>query len=932
MNRGGAGWGYPRPDHWHYHRLGHQATSASQWSHRAKSLAPGSDLQPRGNFLPGSKRSLVSDDACDSPPAKKRSVASEQSFDCFVKPERFKELKKLSDRFGAYYDGRGHGKYATDIKYYTTRSQRQLSDHEQNCLMPCLQEFKPRRHWCWRSLTTITHSFTSAGLFTPRQFTTQAVRNSQTVLLKDLFRVIRYKCNLRPEISGIDTMGIANLLWVMTKLMDDGQTLTPEFTETLTALLPHLIALKDHFNPLDTAILLRSMAKLLDNVHTPTAAVKESVTALLPRVIALKKQFFPQNISNLIWSVAKLLDSGYELTTQFNEVVAALLPQVRALKEQFDPQAVANLLWAMAKLVNNGYQLTTEFNETVVTLLPQVKALEAHFNPQEITNLLSAMAKLVDSGFKLTPELQGTMVTLLPRVHALKADFKPQEVASLLCAMARLANKDRDHAAEFNKSFVALLPSVTALMAHFKFQDIVNLVWAVAKLVESGQELTPEFKQTVAALLPRVNGLKEQYFAKGVANLLWAVAKLLDHGQELTPEFNRSLAALLPHVILLKEQFIAQSVASLMWAMAKLVDNGYERTQVLEESVVALLPVIGTYTNQFIPQHIANLLWAMAKLVDNGQAMTPEFKVVLAVLLPRVNVLKEQFISQNIANLLWAMVKLMASNHGLTPELKAAVAGLLPCVSVLKGQFNSRGTANLFWALGSLGDLISTAVTAAMVESVPGQLEKFLLFTQRELIMSLWGLLVCCARLYLHNNISDQYNTLECLINKLFSHLENAFIDNEQSKSVMALAASWLGRACPVDPHYPTRNSATQSVFHAQLQAALPSLKIEQEKSLHSLPPVDLLLPGPRIAIEIQGPSHYVGRDFQTRNGSTLLKTALLQKAGYDVLEIPVSHLQHHDSVKMYIEQIQRKMIDTSVDDGIHHAGVTGREGEFFSA
>ena len=182
--------------------------------------------------------------------------------------------------------------------------------------------------------------------------------------------------------------------------------------------------------------------------------------------------------------------------------------------------------------------------------------------------------------------------------------------------------------------------------------------------------------------------------------------------------------------------------------------------------------------------------------------------------------------------------------------------------------------------------------------------------------MSLWGLLVCCARLYLDNTISDQYDTLECLINKLFSHLENEFIDNEQSKSVMALAASWLGRACPVDPHYQTANSATQSAFQAQLQSALPSLKIEQEKSVHLLPPIDLLLPEQHIAIEIQGPSHYVGRDFQTRNGATLLKTALLRKAGYDVLEIPVNHLQHHDSVETYIDQIRRKMIEMPADDG----------------
>ena len=236
--------------------------------------------------------------------------------------------------------------------------------------------------------------------------------------------------------------------------------------------------------------------------------------------------------------------------------------------------------------------------------------------------------------------------------------------------------------------------------------------------------------------------------------------------------------------------------------------------------------------------------------------------------------------------------------------------------------------------MGSLGDFVVTAATDSVVESMLRLSDNCLLFTRQELVMSLWGLLVCRARLYLVNNISEQNDTLEYLIDRLFSFLEHASIDHKQGKSVMALAASWLGRACPVDPHYQTANSAIQSVFHAQLQSALPSLQIEQEKSVHSLPPIDLLLPEHHIAIEIQGPAHYIGHDFQTRNGSTLLKTALLQKAGYHVLEIPVRHLNHHDLAEVYIEQIQRKMIVISAGDGIRHLDLscTDREGEFFSA
>ncbi len=59
------------------------------------------------------------------------------------------------------------------------------------------------------------------------------------------------------------------------------------------------------------------------------------------------------------------------------------------------------------------------------------------------------------------------------------------------------------------------------------------------------------------------------------------------------------------------------------------------------------------------------------------------------------------------------------------------------------------------------------------------------------------------------------------------------------------------------------------------------------------------------MVIEVQGPSHYMGGDFNTRNGSTLLKIALLQKAGFEVIEIPANRLFNNDLMKPYIDQIK---------------------------
>ncbi|WP_146000320.1 DUF1601 domain-containing protein, partial [Endozoicomonas acroporae] len=650
-----------------------------------------------------------------------RSVNPAQDFNALTKREIMDGLVSKSYRFGHRYDGRDHGLYASSIKKYTSASKRPLNRAEQSQLMRLLQNFKATQSWNWRSLTTTLHSLTSAGVFTPHNPMEERVKRTQAALLSTLLDAIIFKCNQKPQARDIDAQGVANLLWAMAKLVDNGQEQTPELNKALVALLPLVNAQKD--------------------------------------------PFIPQHIANLLWAMAKLVDNGQEQTPELKEAVAALLLLVNAQKTNFKPQEIANLLWAMAKLVDNRHELTPGLKEAVAALLPHVNAQKANFNPQEIANLLWAMAKLVDNGQEQTPELNEAVAALLPHVSAQKANFTPQGIA--------------------------------------------NLLWAMAKLVDNGQEQTPELKEAVAVLLPQVNPEKANFKPQEIANLLWAIAKLVDNGQEQTPE--------------------------------------------LKEAVAALLLLVNAQKANFKPQEIANLLWAIAKLVENGQKWSPGLNDAVAALLPHVNANKDQFIPQHIANLLWAMAK--------------------------------------------LGELVELNVVTSTFESLVYRISENPQLSQKAILMSLWGIMVCYARLSLFSN-TNNINVLEKHMDDLFTRLENTFPDNEEEQSIIALAAIWLGRTCPVVLHYQTNISKTQVDFRDQLQSCIPSLRIEEEKSLNSLPPVDLLLPDHNMVIEIQGPSHFVGGDFKTRNGSTLLKIALLQKAGFEVIEIPVNMLLNQDLMK----------------------------------
>ncbi|MGI2029673.1 DUF1601 domain-containing protein [Endozoicomonas acroporae] len=923
-------------------------------------------------YVRESNEFYTASDVCSAGHPPRHSIKPVHGFKALITPEKIDYMMKISTHYGDHYDGKKHCQFALSIKHYTLASKRPLHHSEQRQLIPLLRDFKATPGWTWRSLTTTFHSFTSAGVFTPHKYMDDWVKEIQAALLSTLLDPVIHKCNQKPDARCINSQGTVNLLWAVAKLVDNGLALekTAKLKEAVVALLPlvktkaELKEEKDCFNSQGTANLLWALAKLVDNglALEKTPKLKETVAALLLQVKTKaeskeeKEHFNTQGTANLLWALAKLVDNGLKLekTPKLKEAVAALLPHVKTKaeskkeKDHYKPQEVANLLWAMAKLVDNGLELekTTKLKEAVCALLSYVKTKaeskeeKDHFTPQAVTNLLWAIAKLVENGLELE-----------------KRKKLKEAVAALLLQVKTKAE---------------------AKKGHFIPQHIANLLWAMAKLVDNGLALekTAKLKEAVNALLPHVatkaeaKEEKDRFKTQGIANLLWALAKLVDNGLELekTPKLKEAVAALLPHVKIKaeskeeKEHFITQHIANLLWALVKLVENGLEKTPKPKEAVDALLPHVKTKAeskeekDHFKPQAVANLLWALAKLVDNGLGLekTPKLKEAVAALLPHVKTKaeskeeKDRFKSQGIISLLWAVVILVDNGLelGKTPKLKEALAALLLHVKTKaeskeeKDHFSTQDTANLLWALAKLGEAIELNLIKSTLDSLVDRIGENPQFSQQDILMSLWGVMVFCARFYLESGSNDKHS-LEKHIGELFSRLENTSPGSIEEQSIIAMAACWLGRACPVIPYYTTSTSQSQSTFRDHLQSSFPSLKIEEEKSLNSLPPVDLLLPDYNMVIDIQGPFHYVGGDFKTRNGSTLLKIALLKKSGFEVIEIPVPRLGNQDSMKRVIEQIKTKLavlpeaygflLQNSGEESVDEAYVTADEGVEFS-
>ena len=147
------------------------------------------------------------------------------------------------------------------------------------------------------------------------------------------------------------------------------------------------------------------------------------------------------------------------------------------------------------------------------------------------------------------------------------------------------------------------------------------------------------------------------------------------------------------------------------------------------------------------------------------------------------------------------MAKLVDSGQEWTSELNEAVAALLRHVNTQKANFKPKEIANLLWASAKLGEFVELNVVTSMFESLVYRISENPQLSQQDLLISLWGVMICCARLSLN---SKNNNWLEKHMDDLFTRLENTFLQTmKKINRIIAMAASWLGRACPVVPHYP---------------------------------------------------------------------------------------------------------------------------------
>ena len=773
-----------------------------------------------------------------------------------------------------------------------------------------------------------------------------------------------------------EARGIANLLWALGKLAEYLK-LTPAFTQTVLTLLPRVIHHCDLFVNQGLASLLWALGKLVDSGLPLGLELNNVVAVLIPKISERSLTLNALELANSVWGIAKLVEHGLVLTTGRTTAIMTLQLSVSRRINQFTLHSLVILLWAFAKLLEKGLLLTPDLNATVswllthtsnhleqlqcqtlinqlwivkkllwpvvkladldlpppVTnklisqLLSQVSKFKAHLSAKLITHAVWGVAKQVEQGMPLTPELSVGMISILSLTETQKEQLLFRNISTLLLAMAKLAESGLGLTTDMESTATMLLTVIPTRPPPDQPQSISSMLRAVAKMTDLSLTITPAIQIALTAVLPILATSRHALQVGESIGLLWSLAKLVGCRLPLTPESCALVTELLSGLDLCRDEIgnstetteppartrnlRSGEITTLLWVVGKLLDNDFGLKPELIAISTSLVSALPRHIEQLNAKDVANSLWATAKLVENQFGLTPPLNKAITALLSVIPK-HQDYTPQHLNNMIWTVAVLAKEGFRQLDELKAAIACLLPTVPAVHKHLSPKHVTMLLWSLASMGELVVVPETITSVLILA--LDDYHRFTRHQLALSMWGLLVRSACNQPDGERADT-NLLQQTLHRLFAYLATGPIDDDRDITIMAMAASWLGVACPVTPNYQQMPSQNQKNLTRQLRAIFPLLNIEEERSINCLPPVDLYLPDLSLIIEVQGPAHFSGHDVTIRSGATVLKKVLYQQLGYEVIEISIVGPDPDQSeMNKCIERIRTKQAQGTAD------------------
>jgi RAP domain len=606
------------------------------------------------------------------------------------------------------------------------------------------------------------------------------------------------------------------------KTREERQRFWIDHQAILQMLIDQTIQSADALNGRGTATVTHSVVKLLhltNSKNLGAAEIQMLWNILVARTKLLLVQspnsFNAREMSNLLWAYGK----GDGIVKVDGQLLDSLAKTALLCINDFAPQGLATVAWGLATLKHRAPLLFD-----AIAKAAQVRINE--FNPQDLSNVTWAYATLNDEASSLFDAIARAAPVCI-------GHFKPQELSNLSWAFATM-----NHEAPVLFNVIASAAQVR--IGDFKPQELSNTAWAFATLKLQAPLL---FEAIAQAALVRIGDFNPQ----NLAITAWAFATL----NHEAPSLFEAIAKVVPAHI---GDFNPQNLAITAWAFATL---NHEAPSLFE----AIAKVVPAHIGDFNPQNLANTAWAYATLNHDAPSL---FHAIANAALVRI----DEFNSQTLSNTAWSFATLQYE----APSLFDAIArAAIVCIR----EFSPHALANTAWAFAtmnheapSLFESISQATRVRIND-----------FNPQNLSNTAWSFAVFNKEP--NSFIPADSPFAQTLLSRdpsSFSVEEIHQLHQFQLWCQEQTGASWypdeLSRLCRLSfVSAATEPSRLQNDVVTTLGKLQDVSCVEVEVSTKSGYSLDAIVTfrGERIGVEVDGPSHFVGRS-QSPKGSTILK------------------------------------------------------------
>ncbi|KAF4661333.1 nucleosome assembly [Perkinsus chesapeaki] len=605
-------------------------------------------------------------------------------------------------------------------------------------------------------------------------------------------------------------------------------------------------------------------------------------TELNEKIYRFIEQMGSRHLSTVLWSIASSQNWPTNADT-FSRITRSLVAVPRPLHHQ----ELANTLWALARAPE---EFRRECRETSITLMTKYSARadpKFRFSDQHSANILWSIAKL---GVR-PQQAEGVINICISSIQDTIKEYRPHSLSLCAWSLATLG--------VHSEVVASILEEASARqLQNFENQQVAHLVWA-------GGTLLSEW--TLDGLPERLAATVDKAKPQNVANVLWGIAR---SGPPLNSKLVRYTQT---HLETSARPYLPVDLSSLLWALGTMTNKG-DVPDSLDDLVLSIYrKVKAQMTSDWTARHIGSAAWGIATLATNGVGRGEALPLLEDMILLANKAGVDTFSDQEAAGMfMWALAKVEIR------PIERVRAILYDFAEHFKSKADASRSNTLSlaaWSVSALrfkdDELLRVAVEKMKSDPAANYADFTAVIhaaaiTQSELmppllVDELWRtcgvisapdtqLAICgwsLTAMDLGRGIySDKINTV--------SDRLSAIDLNTLNQSARKLARTVLSASNRVINLPRERLDIRSSQAHQSWVGAMRKYGIHGVQSEFEVLPgvfVDIALPADKVAIEVQGETHYLielstGQRLDT-TGNTKLKRHMVEMKGWTLVEVP---------------------------------------------